>query len=94
VGIVNFSSAQAFPLIYPNPIQKTEVLEYTLTSDELISIALYDVNGKMIKQFFDHEKRTTGCHKESLSMPVVMAGNYFLTISNGSQRLTVKMVKQ
>jgi uncharacterized delta-60 repeat protein len=94
VGIVNFSSAQVSPLIYPNPIEQTEVLEYTLTSDEFISVSLYDVNGKLIKQFFDSEKRTTGSHKETLSMPELMAGNYFLTISNGSQHQTVKMVKQ
>ncbi|HYV92925.1 MAG TPA: hypothetical protein VE978_14110, partial [Chitinophagales bacterium] len=48
IGILNFSSSQSSPLIYPNPIQQTETLEYTLTKNESLTIALYDVNGKLV----------------------------------------------
>src|SRR5262249_37541348 len=50
VGIVNFASSQSAPLIYPNPIQQNEVLEYALTKDETLSLTLIDVNGKLVKQ--------------------------------------------
>ncbi|HYV92930.1 MAG TPA: T9SS type A sorting domain-containing protein [Chitinophagales bacterium] len=92
LGIFNPVSASS--LIYPNPIHQTETLEYTLTKNESLTIALYDVNGKLIRNFISNEQRTAGAHKETLNIGALHSGNYFLTISNGSQKMTVKMVKQ
>ena len=94
VGIVDFSSQQSSPLIYPNPIQQTGQLDYTLTNDEALTLNLNDVNGREVKNFFTQQKRTAGPHKEQLNIGALAAGNYFLTLSNGSQKITVKMVKQ
>ena len=94
VGMVNFSSPQNSPLIYPNPIHQTETLEYTLTKNESLTIALYDVNGKLIRNFISNEQRAVGAHKETLNIGELHSGNYFLTISNGEQKMSVKMVKQ
>ncbi len=94
VGIINFSSRESSPLIYPNPINQTETLEYTLTKNESLTIALFDVNGKLIRNFISNEERTAGEHKETLDIGELSSGNYFLTLSNGSQKMTVKMVKQ
>ena len=81
-------------LVYPNPVQQTVVLEYILLVDESITITLYDVLGKSLKKFIDNQKRVAGTYKETLQLPNLAAGNYFLTINNGEQRVTVKMVKQ
>ncbi|HYV92931.1 MAG TPA: T9SS type A sorting domain-containing protein [Chitinophagales bacterium] len=94
VGILNFSLSQSSPLIYPNPIHQTETLEYTLTKNESLTMTLYDVNGKLIKNFISSEQRAVGAHKETLNIGELTSGNYFLTISNGTQKMTVKMVNQ
>jgi len=94
LGIINFSSIQSLSIIYPNPIHQTETLEYTLTKNESFTITLYDVNGKLIRNFISNEQRTAGAHKETLNMGALPSGNYVLTLSNGEQKMTVKMVKQ
>ncbi|HYV92911.1 MAG TPA: T9SS type A sorting domain-containing protein [Chitinophagales bacterium] len=94
VGIINFSSPQSSTLIYPNPIHQTETLEYTLTKNESLTIALYDVNGKLIRNFISNEQRTSGEHKETLNIGELTSGNYFLTLSNGGEKMSVKIVKQ
>ncbi len=93
VGILNFSSSQNSPLIYPNPLHQTETLEYTLTKNESLTIALYDVNGKPIRNFISNEERSAGEHKEILNFGELTAGSYFLTLSNGKHQMSVKMVK-
>ncbi len=94
IGIASFSYSQNSVLIYPNPIHKTETLEYTLTKNESLTISLYDVNGKLIRNFIFNEQRAAGTHKETLDIGELTSGNYFLTISNGLQKMLVKMVKQ
>ncbi len=94
VGISNFSSSHSSPLIYPNPLRQTETLEYTLTKNESLTISLYDVSGRLIRNFISNEERSAGVHKETLNIGELTPGNYFLTISNGSQKMKVKMVKQ
>ncbi|HYV95357.1 MAG TPA: T9SS type A sorting domain-containing protein [Chitinophagales bacterium] len=91
VSDLNLGSNCSF---YPNPLHQAETLSYTLTKNELLTISLYDVNGKQIRNFISNEQRTAGTHKEMLSIGELTSGNYFLTISNGSQKMTVKMVKQ
>jgi len=94
IGIADFSSPQSSMLIYPNPIQETEILKYTLTKDEVLDLRLYDVNGKLLKNFFTNESRTSGEHHEELNFGNLVAGNYLLTMSNGAQQVSVKIVKQ
>ncbi|HYV92927.1 MAG TPA: T9SS type A sorting domain-containing protein [Chitinophagales bacterium] len=94
LGVINFSSSESSPLIYPNPIHQTETLEYTLEKNESLTIALYDVNGELIRNFISNEQRAAGEHKETLNIGELTSGNYFLTLSNGSQKMSVKMVKQ
>jgi len=95
LGVVNFSSEENSLFIFPNPIQSAAKLQYTLTQDETVSIALFDASGKMVQSFITNEKRTLGEHNEQLKMNKNLpTGNYLLTLSNGSHSVSVKMVKQ
>ncbi|HYV95513.1 MAG TPA: T9SS type A sorting domain-containing protein [Chitinophagales bacterium] len=95
LDVLSFSSGENSVFIFPNPIQSAEELEYTLTWDEILSIELYDVGGKLVQSFITNEKRTSGGHKEHLKINENLpAGNYVLTLSNGSHSVSVKMVKQ
>jgi len=93
VGILDFSSAENV-LIYPNPIQNNEVLEYFLKQDEVLTIGLYDISGRLVKELVTHESRSKGSHKESLNFGEGLpAGNYILSITNGSGSTGIKVVK-
>lgn len=94
VGILEFSAADNF-LIYPNPVQSIEVLEYVLNQDESLSIELYDNGGRLIRTFVTNETRSKGIHVESLNFgDTLISGNYILTITNGLERTSIKVTKQ
>lgn len=93
LGNINFNS-EAFIFLFPNPIQQTEHLTYILTEDEVLSLSLYDVNGREVRNFFTRQKKMAGTHKEQLTMEDIGAGNYFLSLSNGKQQISVKLVKE
>jgi uncharacterized delta-60 repeat protein len=95
VGIINLSSPTNSVLIYPNPIEQTATLEYTLKNPETISIRLLDVQGKVLKTFTENESQVAGEHQEEISLPNQLpSGFYFVKISsaNGTS-VSVKIVK-
>jgi uncharacterized delta-60 repeat protein len=94
-GILNLSSTPTSLLIYPNPVHDIETLDYTLTNDEILSIYLYDMTGKMVKNYMNNEKELTGEYKQQLNFENLPAGTYILTISNADSKTeSVKIVKQ
>lgn len=94
VGILSFSPAENV-LLYPNPLHNNEVLEYSLQQDEVLTIGLYDVSGRLVKQLLKNASRSKGSHKESLHFgEALLPGNYLLSITNGSGRVSIKVVKE
>jgi hypothetical protein len=94
VGVIDLSSVDDV-LIYPNPVQHTETLEYTLDQDETLNIKLYDITGQLIKVFVSQSKRSKGAHTESLHFDDNMIpGIYFLRISTNNGSLSIKIIKQ
>ncbi|GDX51017.1 hypothetical protein LBMAG27_00640 [Bacteroidota bacterium] len=95
LGTLDFSEASNTLLIYPNPIQSQATLQYVLTQDEQISIELFDMQGKLVQQFFTNETRTTGKHEEVLNLNEFLpAGSYIINIGNRKNSQGVKVVKE
>lgn len=42
--------------IYPNPFNPTANIEYSISQKSLVGIAVFDLNGRMIKQLNNNEK--------------------------------------
>ena len=94
LGVLDFSIVNNGILIYPNPIQESAVIEYTLTNNETISIDLYNISGKLMQSFLKSEERNKGVHKETLVFDTsIPSGNYILTLSNGVGSSSVRVVK-
>jgi uncharacterized delta-60 repeat protein len=94
LGVVSLSMQDNAMLIYPNPIQESAVLEYTLNHDEAISIELFDMSGKLVQSLVQSEKRTKGQQKETLVLDATLpSGNYILTLSNGVGSSSVRITK-
>ena len=94
VGVVNFTIQDHQLLIYPNPLQEDALIEYTLTNDQIISIDLYDISGRVVESIVKSETRVKGSHKEKLSLDAsIPPGSYILTISNGEGSSSIRVVK-
>lgn len=94
VGIIDLSLTNATPLIYPNPIAEHATLEYTLQNAELISVHLFDMQGKMVQTFIERQHQAAGEHQQAIDLREDLpAGSYLLAISSAKGRLTVQVVK-
>ncbi|MCC6690269.1 MAG: T9SS type A sorting domain-containing protein [Bacteroidia bacterium] len=94
VGINETGLTKMAPVVYPNPIHSNAVIEYTLVKDELLTIGLYDISGKLIASIISNERRLQGLHREQLNFDVsISSGTYIIVLTNGVERRTVKVNK-
>ncbi len=95
LGIVDLAKENNSVFIYPNPIHDEGILEYTLANDEVLSITLYDITGKLMQTIVTSENISEGTHRQPLDLQVLPSGVYMLAITNSSmQCLSVKIIKQ
>ncbi len=94
LGILDFSMTNNSLLVYPNPIQESAAIEYSLTNDETISIDLYNMSGSLVQSLVRSEKRRKGEHRERLYLDAsIPSGSYILTLGNGAGSSSVQVVK-
>jgi uncharacterized delta-60 repeat protein len=94
LGMIEFSQTETTPLLYPNPLQQTEVLKYTLSEPEQISISLIDGQGKLVTEFVKNENRAKGEHEEILNLPPTLpSGTYFIQIASTKGSISIKAIK-
>ena len=92
IGVVNFKGNEKNMLIYPNPVADVTNFEYELINKEVISIELFDMQGRSVQTFISHEMRNPGHYKECLRIePSLTAGNYLLVISNDIGRESIRL---
>jgi flagellar hook assembly protein FlgD len=97
IGIADrSSSAQSYAIdIYPNPF--TEKIEISLNIGyraKNIELKIYDVSGKLIKQFRDISDQKITWSGIDDSGKKVPAGIYFIEVTDGGVQLTRKVVLQ
>ncbi len=83
VGVWNGIGNSVNVTLYPNPILGEAVLEYSLSKTEHISIRLFDLQGKVVKTYFDNVIQNIGKHKAIIDLPLFLEpGVYCLVISS------------
>lgn len=82
--------------MYPNPITGPFTMEFGLSQQAPVSIRLFDMNGKLVQTFIDHQPFETGEYQLPLSCPEQLAaGNYVLTLEVGEEKwMSVQVVKR
>lgn len=81
--------------IYPNPTPGDATLEFTLGKEVIVSLDLYDTQGRLVQNMWLPETRAAGNYLQSLSLgDFVSAGVYFLAFNIGDQRRYLPVVKQ
>jgi hypothetical protein len=86
-------SNNSSPISYPNTVHNMVTLVYKTTSEtfpvtnEILSINLYESDGKVVKCFLSHEKvYSDAITKKYLNLSNVPPGYYTLTISNNQSK--------
>lgn len=94
VGIIDFTLPDNTLLVYPNPLHENNTLEYTLNTEEIISIKMFDMQGKAVGSFIENAKQEPGLYKQAINLPGSLPpGGYILTISSDAGQKSVRLVR-
>jgi hypothetical protein len=76
---------------YPNPFNSTTQIEYILPKEEQVTLSLYDILGRKIKNV-DKGVYPAGNRQISLDMGQYTSGVYYLVLSTPNTQITRKLV--
>jgi Secretion system C-terminal sorting domain len=82
--------------VYPNPLKDQATIEITTEQKTDVTIELYDMIGRQVKRIYaqNTEPAFRGVVTMPLSMNDLSSGTYFLKISNNTNVIQQKIVKQ
>lgn len=75
--------------IYPNPAKETITLQKNYTT-ELISLEIFDVNGRLLKTFDVSKMQFT----KEIDVANLAAGIYFVTVTSNKSKGSMRLIKQ
>lgn len=75
--------------IYPNPLKEKITVNVDLSEEQDVQMQLYDSTGKLIYEIPTH---ATQSKKYYFNMPGLPSGVYYVTVTNGTNRVSKKVV--
>ncbi|MBK7083140.1 MAG: T9SS type A sorting domain-containing protein [Flavobacteriales bacterium] len=94
VGVMEFSILEDILNVYPNPIAETTTLRYTLAEAEELTIALQDLQGRVLATYLNGKDMPAGEHTQTITMPSDLAsGDYLLVFSSPKGKMSVQVTK-
>jgi|SRR6056297_661687 len=79
-------------LIYPNPFKKNSTVNFTLSSKDVLTIKLYDVEGREKKTIIKSEKYEKGDHVVEFSRNNLEGGFYLIQLMSKSGRFAKQVI--
>ncbi len=76
---------------YPNPFNPTTTILYGVPNDGLVTMKIYDINGKEVKTLVN-EPKTAGYYTTVFNASGLSSGVYFYKLSSGNFVIAKKMV--
>ncbi|MDQ3019102.1 MAG: T9SS type A sorting domain-containing protein [Bacteroidota bacterium] len=95
VGITNISSlVDDYELSqnYPNPFNPNTSINFSITSNEIVSLIVYDIIGNEVASLVNNERLSAGKYKADFNGAGLSSGIYYYTIKTESFSDTKKMV--
>ncbi|MFA5032072.1 MAG: LamG-like jellyroll fold domain-containing protein [bacterium] len=86
-----FPKTYALSQNYPNPFTKSTVISYQLPAKSKVSLKLYDLSGRCLKELVNKEK-LPGYYKITLITKNYPAGIYFAKFSADTYKATKKLI--
>jgi len=94
VSKLDFASPELFLESSPNPFVDNNTIRYRVQAPSMITIAVYDVNGELVK-ILVNQKQEAGFYTVQWNAGNVAKGTYFIqALRNGTARQTISLVKQ
>jgi hypothetical protein len=81
-------------LIYPNPAKDLVEIQLTLKHDDLITVSVYDINGKPMDKVIQNKSLPKGEHSFNYSVSNYPAGVYLVTIESLTNSVTSLLLVQ
>jgi len=78
---------------YPNPVENDLHVEYYLQEVSLVTIALFDINGKIVKSI-PERKQKEGLYYETIDCSILPQGSYILRFTIGDKTVNEKILKK
>ena len=75
--------------IYPNPLKEKITVDLDLQEEQKVQLQLYDSSGKLVYEIPEH---LTQDKKYFFNLPGLPSGVYYVTVTNGSERVSKKVV--
>lgn len=82
------------PILYPNPTISVSALQFTLGTDDYISIDIYDINNQIVQSVVREQKMFEGQQEVEIDMTSLVSGLYFISIEGQVEKKIVKAVKR
>lgn len=93
LGLVDFSTSVNLVLAYPNPVNQSTQLSFTLKEETVVSVELYNLEGRKILSFVENRKCVAGKNNMTLAFPeTVIPGNYIIQLTALKSKFSVKIV--
>lgn len=82
-----FSLSQNFP----NPFNPSTTIEFSINTDEVISLSVYDINGQLITDLISSSNFEKGTYKITFDASKLASGTYVYTLKAGNFVTSKKM---
>ncbi|MBS1551299.1 MAG: T9SS type A sorting domain-containing protein [Bacteroidetes bacterium] len=92
-GAVNVGKPETFSLSqnYPNPFNPSTTINYALPKDGMVTLKLYDLNGREIKVLVN-ETKSAGFYTLNFNASDLSSGVYFYKLESGNFITAKKMI--
>jgi uncharacterized delta-60 repeat protein len=92
IGIAEFGLDQKI-LIYPNPVTDLARINYTLKTDQKITLDLRDMHGRLVKNYLNNQDQAAGDHSQEILLPSDLpSGVYFVTLLAPTGSISIKIL--
>jgi phosphodiesterase/alkaline phosphatase D-like protein len=68
--------------IYPNPGSNTVIADLLLTGNQTYTLSMYDMQGRLIKTFFNNKTISRGHYTETLAITEIPSGTYVFKLND------------
>ncbi len=87
-------STQTDLIAFPNPFIDDFTLAYYLAEDDLVSLNVYDISGKRVKNLLNHEPQIEGTYKVRYESCNLQSGVYICVLETSKTRKVLKVLKK
>ncbi len=77
---------------YPNPFDQNTTFRLQLDRPEVLTLTIYDLNGREVGRVVDHQKLNAGMHTFGWDAHNLSPGIYPYVLENGNSRMVKKLV--